>query len=221
MRWSLWQTTSSFSVAATPRPERRSKSATVVRPYGWIWGSHPEKPASSRRATGGFDFWAITLTWLPVGRRRKERDQTESDDSEQNATYSWEQLAIIIKMVNQTLTGWFGYFKHSNKTAFPRWINGYDAAAPLSLRQRRKLKAVLRNDNVRWPNAFFAAQGLFSLSAAQRAVVNPPGGEPPTGEPDAGEPPVVRREGERTQSSSLPLLHFRLGAERWRGTSFN
>ena len=35
------------------------------------------------------------------------------------------------------------------------------------LRQRRKGKGRARGaDHVRWPNAFFAAQGLLSLSAA-------------------------------------------------------
>src|SRR5713226_1313878 len=77
-------------------------------------------------------------------------------------------LRIIIRMVNQTLTGWFGYFKHSHKTALPpldKWVR---MRLRTVLRQRRKRKGRARGtDNVRWPNAFFAAQGLFSLSAAR------------------------------------------------------
>ncbi|MGO8879230.1 MAG: hypothetical protein ACLQMS_06920, partial [Desulfomonilaceae bacterium] len=64
---------------------------------------------------------------------------------------------------------------------------------------RMRLRSILRKrcggrgrgrgaDHQRWRNAFFAEQGLFSLVAAMRRPVNPPGGEPPTGEPCAVDP---------------------------------
>jgi len=56
------------------------------------------------------------------------------------------------------------------------------------LRRRRKLKGVLAERTMSfWPNAFFAEQGLFSLSVARLSTVNPVEGEPSTGEPDAGD----------------------------------
>lgn len=80
-------------------------------------------------------------------------------------------LEQIIESINPTLGGWFEYFKHSHKWTFPwldRWV-------------RMRLRSILRkraggrgrgrgHDNNRWPNTFFTALGLFSLTAAHEAV---------------------------------------------------
>ena len=74
----------------------------------------------------------------------------------------------IIAELNPLLRGWFGYFKHARFTTF-RAIDGF---------VRRRLRTLLRKrekrpgfgctpkDHQRWPNAFFAAQGLFTLQEA-------------------------------------------------------
>jgi RNA-directed DNA polymerase len=66
------------------------------------------------------------------------------------------------------LRGWFVYFQHADRRTFPAfdfWL-------------RRRLRAMLRKqqkrpgfgrclaDHRRWPNAFFAALGLFTLTEA-------------------------------------------------------
>ena len=68
------------------------------------------------------------------------------------------------------LRGWFGYFKH----AHPRTFSELDGFI------RRRLRAILRKqekrpgfgrcraDHQRWPNAFFAQAGLFTLHTAWR-----------------------------------------------------
>jgi len=77
-------------------------------------------------------------------------------------------LDTIIRELNRTLRGWFGYFKHANRSTF-RAVDGF---------VRRRLRAVLRkrekrpgfgrtaSDHKRWPNAFFAKQRLFTLHEA-------------------------------------------------------
>jgi RNA-directed DNA polymerase len=74
---------------------------------------------------------------------------------------------MIIADLNQTLVGWFAYFQHSHKYSFTdldRWI-------------RMRLRSILRKriglqgrgrgkDNHRWPNKYFAEQGLFNLVTA-------------------------------------------------------
>jgi RNA-directed DNA polymerase len=77
-------------------------------------------------------------------------------------------LTQVIGSLNPTLKGWFGYFKHANPYVF-KSVDGF---------VRRRLRAVLRkqkrrpgmgrclSDHKRWPNAFFAAQGLFTLVEA-------------------------------------------------------
>jgi RNA-directed DNA polymerase len=77
-------------------------------------------------------------------------------------------LETIIRELNPILRGWFGYFKHANRTTF-RDVDGF---------VRRRLRAILRKrekrpgfgrttrDHFRWPNAFFAEHGLFTLHKA-------------------------------------------------------
>ena len=77
-------------------------------------------------------------------------------------------LESIIAELNTVLRGWFGYFKHAHRSTF-RDVDGF---------VRRRLRAILRKrekrpgfgrtdiDHRRWPNAFFAKHGLFTLQEA-------------------------------------------------------
>jgi RNA-directed DNA polymerase len=79
-----------------------------------------------------------------------------------------DSLERIIDDLNPMLRGWFGYFKHATPALFGV-LDGF---------VRRRLRAILRKhdkrpgigrcaaDHQRWANAFFAAQGLFTLRAA-------------------------------------------------------
>jgi RNA-directed DNA polymerase len=76
---------------------------------------------------------------------------------------------IIVESLNPKLRGWFGYFKHSYKTTFP-YLDGWIRMRLRSiLRKRHKGKGRGRGrDHQRWPNAYFAGLGLFSLNEAHR-----------------------------------------------------
>ena len=79
-----------------------------------------------------------------------------------------DSLEHIIESVNPMMRGWFVYFKHANPYVF-KSIDGY---------VRRRLRAILRKqqkrpgmghthkDHERWPNAYFAGHGLFTMSEA-------------------------------------------------------
>ena len=130
---------------------------------------HPEKTrivAATQR--GGFDFLGYHFERGYRWPRRKSVAKLKATIRNKTRRTHGHSLRIIITTVNQTLTGWLGYFKHSHKTAFPpldKWIR---MRLRTILRQRLKRKGRARGtDNVRWPNAFFAAQGLLSLSAAR------------------------------------------------------
>ncbi len=81
-------------------------------------------------------------------------------------------LQAIIADLNPMLRGWFGYFKHANRWTF-RDLDGFI---------RRRLRAILRKQNKRpgqgqchadhrrWPNAYFASAGLFTLTEARRTA---------------------------------------------------
>ena len=80
-----------------------------------------------------------------------------------------DSLAKIIEDLNPMLRGWFNYFKHAHSVA-QLGIDGF---------VRRRLRAILRkqekrpgmgrclDDHLRWPNRFFATQGLFTITAAR------------------------------------------------------
>jgi RNA-directed DNA polymerase len=83
-------------------------------------------------------------------------------------------LSVIIADVNRTLRGWFGYFKHSYKTVFPGidgWVRGRLRSV---LRRRHKCRGKAKGkDHQRWPNAFFAKQGFYSLQEAFAKACRP------------------------------------------------
>ena len=133
---------------------------------------HPDKThivdASPR---GGFDFLGYHFErgyhWPRRKSLRKLKDNLRSLTKRTNGL----SLATIIADVNRSLVGWFGYFRHSHKTTF----------GPVDSWVRMRLRSILRkrsggrgrgrgSDHQRWPIAFFAAHGLFSLSAAHAAA---------------------------------------------------
>jgi len=159
-----------FVILCRSETEARAALAKVQR---WTAQAglrlHPEKTriveATQR---GGFDFLGYHFERGYRWPRRKSAAKLKATIRSKTRRTHGSSLRTIIRMVNQTLTGWFGYFKHSHKTAFrplDQWIR---MRLRTILRQRRKLKGRARGgDNVRWPNSFFAAQGLFSLSTAR------------------------------------------------------
>jgi RNA-directed DNA polymerase len=121
-----------------------------------------------RQAGEGFEFLGYRFE---AGRRwvRKKSLQSLGDRIRMKTKRTrGDSLAEIIEDLNPMLRGWFNYFKHAHRMTFVR-LDGM---------VRRRLRAVLRkhekhpgmglcrNDHQRWPNAFFAAQGLFTLEAA-------------------------------------------------------
>lgn len=134
---------------------------------------HPEKTRLVDERVDGFEF----LGYRFVAGRRWPRDKslkklrdTIRAKTKRTAGHS---LPRIIADVNRTLRGWFEYFKHSHRATFPKedgWI-------------RRRLRSILRkrtrrygsakangSDQSRWPNAYFAEHGLFSLQTAYASV---------------------------------------------------
>ena len=80
-----------------------------------------------------------------------------------------ESLAKIIADLNPMVRGWFNYFKQAHPMVH-ELMDGFT---------RRRLRALLRkhekrpgmgrclDDHLRWPNAFFATQGLFTMVTAR------------------------------------------------------
>jgi RNA-directed DNA polymerase len=128
---------------------------------------HPTKTRVIDARVEGFDF----LGYRFEGGQRRPRDKslTKLKDAIRAKTprTAGHSLSSIIVELNRTLRGWFEYFKHSHRTTFP----------PLDGWTRRRLRNILRKqhgrsgiarggENLRWPNAYFAKHGLFSLRDA-------------------------------------------------------
>ena len=85
-----------------------------------------------------------------------------------------ESLKQIITEVNETLRGWFGYFKHSYITTFP-YLDGWIRRRLRNILLKRLGKRGVGNglSNQRWPNRYFTKHGLFSLQTAHRLARQP------------------------------------------------
>jgi RNA-directed DNA polymerase len=122
-----------------------------------------------QQAGQGFEFlgyrfeagrrWVRSKSFKALRQRIRQRTQRTRGDS----------LVKIITDLNPMLRGWFNYFKQADPKVH-EWMDGFT---------RRRLRALLRkhekrpgrgrclHDHLRWPNAFFATQGLFTMVTAR------------------------------------------------------
>lgn len=132
---------------------------------------HPEKTRLIDAATEGFEFLGYRFEkgrrWPRHKSKLKLRDTIRAYTRRSNG----QSLKVTINRINPTLRGWFGYFKHSTKGAM-REVDGW---------VRMRLRSILRRhhhrrgrgrgaDHQRWPNAYFAKLGLYSLVSAWEAA---------------------------------------------------
>jgi RNA-directed DNA polymerase len=126
---------------------------------------HPTKTRIVNAQSEGFDF----LGWHFRGGKKWPRQKSLQKLQEKLRPLSrrtnGQSLGERIAQINPILRGWHGYFRQSHPTG----LSGPDGWL------RRRLRAMLRKrekrpgyglseaDSRRWPNRWFAAQGLFSL----------------------------------------------------------
>jgi RNA-directed DNA polymerase len=129
---------------------------------------HPEKThIVDATQAGGFDFlgyhFAQGQRWPRKKSLRKLKEAVRTNTKRTNG----HSLARIIANVNRTTEGWFAYFKHSHPRTFPPLDGWIRMRLRSLLRKRQGRKGRGRGwDHQRWPNAFFATQGLYSLTTA-------------------------------------------------------
>lgn len=124
----------------------------------------------------GFDFLGYRFEagrrWVRNKSMGKLRDRVR----ELTRRTRGDGLAKVVADLNPVLRGWFAYFKHAHPMTFG-WVDGF---------VRRRLRSILRKqlglparssrglpDHVRWTNAYFATQGLFTLTAAYATASQP------------------------------------------------
>jgi RNA-directed DNA polymerase len=138
---------------------------------------HPDKTrvADSRQPGQGFEFLGYRFEAGHRFVRKKSLKALKDKVRAKTKRSRGDSLARIIADLNPALRGWFGYFKH----ATPTLLRNLDRFV------RRRLRAVLRKqdkrpgfgrckaDHLRWPNAFFETQGLFTFYTALAQLRHP------------------------------------------------
>ena len=128
---------------------------------------HPEKTriveATQR---GGFEFLGYHFERGYKWPRAKSIKKLRTTIRRKTRRTNGHSLSTIIEDVNRTLQGWFEYFKHSHKTEFTQQDSWIRMRLRSILRKRHDLAGRGRGaDHQRWPNAYFAKLGLFSLAS--------------------------------------------------------
>ena len=149
---------------------RQEAEAALVEVQQWTASAgltlHPTKTRVVN-ARKGFEFlgyrFAVGKRWPRDKSLRKFKDTIRA----KTKRTSGHSLRGIITDTNRTLRGWFEYFKHSHSTTFEP-IDGWVRRRLRSiLRKRHRGKSISHGyDHIKWPNAFFARHGLFSLQQA-------------------------------------------------------
>ncbi len=130
---------------------------------------HPTKTrivdASQR---GGFDFLGYHFERGHRWPRQKSLDKFRVAIRQKTRKLDPRPLTEMVADVNRTLEGWFGYFKHSVQNIFQSQDQWVRQRLRTVLRKRHKGQGRARGrDHQRWPNAYFAELGLFSLAIAR------------------------------------------------------
>lgn len=154
---------------------RQEAEAVLARIQSWVAQHglrlHPDKTrvGNCMEKGQGFEFLGYRFEagrrWVRPKSRKALRDKVR----EKTGRTRSGSLETIIRELNPILRGWFGYFQHAHRSTF-RDVDGF---------VRRRLRAILRKrekrpgfgrtsrDHYRWPNAFFAEHGLFTLHEAR------------------------------------------------------
>ena len=153
---------------------QQEAEAALMQVQTWVVANglalHPEKThiGDCREPGHGFEFLGYRFECGRRSVRKKSLAALKDVIRHKTRRTRGDSLKRIIEDLNPILRGWFGYFKHALPWTF-RLLDGFI---------RRRLRSLLRKqqkrpgfgrchaDHLRWPNAFFAEQGLFSVYEA-------------------------------------------------------
>ena len=139
---------------------------------------HPEKTrVVDMSQPGGFDFLGYHFECGQKRPRSKSLMKLKDNVRGLTKRNNGHSLEAIIVRLNRVLRGWFEYFKHSYRATFAP-IDGWVRMRLRSiLRRRRHQRGAGRGwSNIRWPNAYFAKLGLFTMTTARAAASQSPKG---------------------------------------------
>jgi len=133
---------------------------------------HPDKTRIVDYGAGqGFEFLGHAFTKGKVFPRKKSIQNLRNKIREKTPRHSGRSLKAVIAVLNPVLRGWFGYFRDCRPSSFPE-VDSF---------VRRRLRAMLDvrmgkhpthrgATGIRWPNAYFAERGLYSMVDARKEL---------------------------------------------------
>ena len=157
---------------------REEAEAALARMRAWVQANglklHPDKThvGDCRIAGEGFEFLGYRFEAGQRWVRKKSLQALRDKIRDRTKRTCGDSLTSVVATLNPILKGWFGYFQHAHHYTFST-IDGF---------VRRRLRAVMRrrfhrpgqghnqHDHKRWPNAFFADLGLFTMSEAHHTA---------------------------------------------------
>ena len=171
--WQMVRYADDFVVLCGSRQEAEAARAAIQR---WVeeqgLALHAQKTRIvDARERGGFDFLGYHFErGMHWPKRESERRFRRAIKAKTKRT-TGESMEAIIASINPIIRGWYGYYKHGHWTTY----------GPLDGYVRGRLRGILRKrahrtgrsrgaDHQRWPNAFFDALGLFTMTAARKAA---------------------------------------------------
>jgi RNA-directed DNA polymerase len=150
---------------------RKKEEAEAVLKYLHDWTEaagltlHPIKTRIVEATSKGFDF----LGWHFRGGKKWPREKSLQKLQEKlrplTRRTNGRSLSEIIAKVNPILGGWYGYFGECHPTGLSDpdgWLRRR-LRAMLRKREKRPGYGLSKADSQKWPNRWFARQGLFSL----------------------------------------------------------
>ena len=160
-----------FVVLCQNRQEAQTALAEIqvwIEEYGLQLSPEKTHVGNSLQEGHGFDFLGYRFEagcrYVRSKSLRKFKDVIRSKTRRTRG----DSIERIIADINPTIRGWFEYFKHAHRYTF----------SSLDGLIRRRLRAILckhrkqpgsgrtHQDHRRWPNAFFADHGLFTMYKA-------------------------------------------------------
>jgi len=159
-------------VILSPTQAQAEKALEEVR--AWVNENgltlHPDKTrlGNCMEKGQGFEFLGYRFECGQRHVRKKSLKVMYDKIREKTRRTNGDSLKQMVTGLNPMLRGWFNYFQHAHPNTFGR-IDGFI---------RRRMRAILRkrekrpgfgrthDDHRRWPNAYFATQGLFTMNEA-------------------------------------------------------
>jgi RNA-directed DNA polymerase len=154
-------------------------AAALERVQAWVAANglalHPDKTRLVDSTTESFDFLGYRFDRGIRLVRPKSLAKLKEAVRVKTKRTNGRSLACIIADLNRTLRGWFGYFRRCHATVFSGLDGWIRRRLRSLLRKRQGRQGISRHgaDEERWPVAYFAEQGLYSLKTAHAKYVNP------------------------------------------------